>query len=77
MTVVGKFLGILFHYDDYNGWKLNQENVIDEMFERFGLAESAPVRVSIGGEDGDKEGALLIVLRQFHPGFPPKNYCTT
>ena len=59
LGVVSEFLGILFHYDDYNGWILNQENVIDEMLERFGLAESAPVRVLIGGEDGDKEGALL------------------
>ena len=39
--------------------EFNQENVVDEMLERFGLAESAPVRVPIGGEDEDEGGALL------------------
>lgn len=59
LGVVSKFLGILFRYDDDNGWKLNQEHVIDEMLERFGLVDSAAVRVPIGGDDGDEEVALL------------------
>uniref|UniRef100_A0AAV1UUA6 Reverse transcriptase Ty1/copia-type domain-containing protein n=2 Tax=Peronospora matthiolae TaxID=2874970 RepID=A0AAV1UUA6_9STRA len=59
LGVVSKFLGILFRYDDDNGWKLNQEPVVDEMLERFGLVESAAVRVPIGGDDEDEEGALL------------------
>uniref|UniRef100_A0AAV1VDP0 Reverse transcriptase Ty1/copia-type domain-containing protein n=1 Tax=Peronospora matthiolae TaxID=2874970 RepID=A0AAV1VDP0_9STRA len=57
--MVFKFLGILFRYDDDNGRKLNQEPLIDEMLERFGLVESAAVRVPIGGDDGVEEGALL------------------
>ncbi|KAG2927782.1 hypothetical protein PC110_g1843 [Phytophthora cactorum] len=51
LGVVTKFLGIAFDYDDNTGWTLNQETVIDEMLEKFGLAKVAPVRVPIRGEE--------------------------
>lgn len=48
-----RFLGIVFSYNGRTGSKLDKENAIGVILERSGLAESAPVRVSIGGEDGD------------------------
>ena len=39
---------------------LNQENNIEEMLEKFGLSESAAVRVPMGGDEGDEETALLL-----------------
>ncbi|KAE9359956.1 hypothetical protein PF008_g2036 [Phytophthora fragariae] len=57
---VSKFLGTTFKYDDVSGWELDQEQVIQEMLEKFKLDKAAPVRVPIGGEhDGDVGGELL------------------
>lgn len=57
--MVIKFLGIVFHCNEESGWALDQENTIEELPENFGLAESAPVRVPISGDDGDEERSLL------------------
>nr|CCA19288.1 PREDICTED: similar to pol polyprotein putative [Albugo laibachii Nc14] len=60
LGVVTKFLGIAFKYNAETGWALNQENNIEEMLEKFGLSESAAVRVPMGGDEGDEETALLL-----------------
>ena len=49
LGVVTKFLGIVFNYSADNGWVLDQECVIEEILEKFGLSKSASVRVPIGG----------------------------
>ena len=57
--VVTKFLGIAFNYSAKTGWALDQENTINEMFDKFGLGDSVEVRVPVRIEAGDEESALL------------------
>uniref|UniRef100_A0AAV1TSX9 Uncharacterized protein n=1 Tax=Peronospora matthiolae TaxID=2874970 RepID=A0AAV1TSX9_9STRA len=62
LGVVTKLLRIVFDYNAEPGSVLDQECVIEAMLEKFGLSESVPVRVPIGGEDdgdGDAGSALL------------------
>uniref|UniRef100_A0AAV1VME2 Reverse transcriptase Ty1/copia-type domain-containing protein n=1 Tax=Peronospora matthiolae TaxID=2874970 RepID=A0AAV1VME2_9STRA len=39
LGAVAKFLGIVFDYDVESGWELDQECVIEEMLEKFGLSK--------------------------------------
>uniref|UniRef100_A0AAV1V6E9 Reverse transcriptase Ty1/copia-type domain-containing protein n=1 Tax=Peronospora matthiolae TaxID=2874970 RepID=A0AAV1V6E9_9STRA len=70
LGVVTKFLGIAFNYSAKTGWALDQENTIDEMLDKFGLKDSAAVRVPICGEDRDEEITLLPSGRSGSPQRP-------
>ena len=58
LVVVIKQLGIVFSYTTESVWALTQTDTIEEVLDKFGPVESAPVTVSIDGKDGDKESAL-------------------
>nr|CCA19290.1 conserved hypothetical protein [Albugo laibachii Nc14] len=68
--VVNKFLGIELNYGDETGWALSQKTSIDDMLNKFGLAEVAAVRTPICGEDGKEEGALLPTGSKGSPRSP-------
>uniref|UniRef100_A0AAV1VGI3 Reverse transcriptase Ty1/copia-type domain-containing protein n=1 Tax=Peronospora matthiolae TaxID=2874970 RepID=A0AAV1VGI3_9STRA len=70
LGVVTKFLGIAFNYSAKTGWALDQEITIDEMLDKFGLKDSAAVRVPICGEDGYEEITLLPSGRSGSPQRP-------
>lgn len=62
LGVVTKFLGIVFDYNVETGWVLDQECVIEEMLEKFGLSKSVSVRVLIGGDAGEDVDAGSSLL---------------
>lgn len=66
LVVDTNFLGIVSNYNDEAGWAPTKKYYRRDAG-NFVLAESAPVRVSIGGEGGDEESAfcrLMKVARQ-------------
>ena len=70
LGAVTKFLGIVFDFNAETGWVLDQECVIEEMLEKFGLSKSASVRVLIGGEDGEDGDAGSTLLPSGGSGTP-------
>ncbi|RAW26925.1 hypothetical protein PC110_g16669 [Phytophthora cactorum] len=60
LGVVSKFLGIAFHYDEEDGWAIDQEQVIQDMLLKFQLHKAVAARTPIGGgQDGEEIGGLL------------------
>lgn len=49
LSVVTKFLGIASDHNKETGRAVDQENIIEQMLDNFGLAKSTPRRVSVGG----------------------------
>ncbi|KAG3151385.1 hypothetical protein PC128_g22982 [Phytophthora cactorum] len=55
LGVVSKFLGIAFHYDEEDGWAIDQEQVIQDMLLKFQLHKAVAARTPIGGgQDGEE-----------------------
>ncbi|KAG3105800.1 hypothetical protein PI125_g13360 [Phytophthora idaei] len=76
LGVVSKFLGIAFHYDEEDGWALDQERVIQDMLLKFQLDKAAAVRTPIGdGQDGEETAGLLSCNGAGSPRRPTVKTC--
>ncbi|KAG2835328.1 hypothetical protein PC113_g20237 [Phytophthora cactorum] len=71
LGVVSKFLGIAFHYDEEDGWAIDQEQVIQDMLLKFQLHKAVAARTPIGGgQDGEEiafGGNLIVDSRCTRP----------
>ena len=72
LGVATKFLGIVFEYDADTRWVLDQECVIEEILDKFGLSNSISVRVMIGGEDGEGGDVSSALIPSGGSGTPQR-----
>ncbi|GMF22011.1 unnamed protein product [Phytophthora fragariaefolia] len=60
LGMVSKFLGMAISYDEERWYRLEQRQTIEELQQRFGLAEANPVRAPVSDDqDGEDDGELL------------------